>query len=66
MGARHKQQRRATKVEMQCKTQTHVHGWMQYTPNGQYGGSVQRPGLVLLDEIRRLLNPDRHPLLTVI
>lgn len=30
------------KVEMQCKTQTHVHGWMQYTPNGQYGGSVQR------------------------
>ena len=30
------------KVNMFCKTQCHVHGWMQYVSNGSGGGSVQR------------------------
>ena len=54
---------RAAEIQVRHEWQTRDHIAAERVSND--GGSVTRPGLVLLDEVIRLLNPDRHPLLTV-
>lgn len=55
--------KRAAEIQVRHEWQTRDHIAAERVSTD--GGSVQRPGLVLLDEVKRLLDVDRHPLLTV-
>jgi hypothetical protein len=54
---------RAGQIQVRHEWQTRDHVSAEAVQTD--GGSVTRPGLVLLDEVKRLLSLDRHPLFTL-